>query len=1388
MDGSGRRVGNTDSDATQEGGQETVCSVDHSDEPQAETSVQAAPSGTTGSEISMDMNDDSGDDVDGQLPQLHRDQPSTSRGPAAVTAVHSMYDVISKGSKFYKKFHYTGTEICVKFHAPPVNLNLQGLEAYIKKTFSELLLGNLFKDANDDTLVGVQISHPSLDSPIGLHFRKFVNFKVDDLLDLIKRVQQSKKSFQVDQEFFISSDSLDLPSGAGRDKLCLRGKVQSLVSIKNGTDKWCLPRALVVAQVRWERGELRSGPKHQFYEKFRKPASLHQKVYAKDIIEKAGVIILERGCGIEEIEKFQSWYAEKHRLAIMVYESGKIGEGETPFFDGCRYMSRRFMARKGILNILFSREEQHFDVITSMTGICMTDNFCDSCNIGFKRISSHVCPDKCRRCKGSPACAVNENFLRCDDCRLQFYGEECRRKHKLPNSFKKDVTVCNAIRRCEKCNVLKKIDKPKHKCYHYYCNFCCQERSYNHRCFIKKATCRDPKKVSVAYIFYDFEAMQERPLPGGESVNIHEVNYGVAQTVCSACIDREFGVVKCDICRSEGSKFFDSNNTVEQFVEYVIEISKIGALSKVICIAHNSKSYDGKFVLRYLVNRKNLKPKVILTGSKIMSMTIGKIKFIDSLNYFQMPLSALPKAFGLTGNIKKGFFPHFFNKTENQDYRGPLPDKKFYSPDTMSEAGRKQFLEWYTEQQNLENYVFDFRTEMRDYCENDVDILRRACLEFRKIFIEVAEMCPFFESTTIAAACMQVFRSKFLEPDTIGIIPPGGYRHGAEQSQQALKWLILEEKTRGVKIQHAGRGSEFRVEEGLYVDGYYQSENGKKFVFEFMGCFWHGCPRCYSDDAIRSQNYFGKTLNDKYRSTVEKLRLLRSKKYTVIEMWECSFKKLLEESLENKEYVENHPLLSKSVLDPRDAFYGGRTENMVNYVEAGPNERIEYTDICSLYPFVNKTAKYPVKHPQIFVGRECEEVVGQDNNIESIEGLIKCSVLPPRDLLQPVLPYRANNKLLFSLCRKCCKESVQRDCFHENEEDRVLVGTWVSDELKKAVSLGYVIREIFEIWKYETIQYNPLTNSPGLFEKYIRTFLKYKQEASGYPTSCADEESKKKYRDEFYEREGVRLDEDKISKNPGLRSVAKLCLNCFWGKFGQKENLAQSKFIDTCADLAKLVTDEKVDIMKIIPISDEMLYVNYRSSEDFIKCSPMTNVVLAAYTTAHARLKLYSYLERLQERVYYCDTDSCVWLNKVNNEEDYRVPIGSFLGDMTDELASFGEGSFIKSFVAAGPKFYALQVQTPGSKTLEEICKVKGITLNYATRRDKINFDSVKSLVSGETEKIEVTSKNIRSMEPHVVVTREEKKICRVTSNKRRFIRPDFSLPYGFKRRRLIEQ
>ncbi len=95
-----------------------------------------------------------------------------------------------------------------------------------------------------------------------------------------------------------------------------------------------------------------------------------------------------------------------------------------------------------------------------------------------------------------------------------------------------------------------------------------------------------------------------------------------------------------------------------------------------------------------------------------------------------------------------------------------------------------------------------------------------------------------------------------------------------------------------------------------------------------------------------------------------------------------------------------------------------------------------------------------------------------------------------------------------------------------------------------ALEKGYKILKLFEVYHYdETSQYDEATKTGGLFTGYINSNLKAKQEASG---SVVTEQDKDKYINDYYQHEGVMLEKDKIKKNPGLRTLAKLQLNTLW--------------------------------------------------------------------------------------------------------------------------------------------------------------------------------------------------------------------------------------------------
>jgi DNA polymerase elongation subunit (family B) len=80
-------------------------------------------------------------------------------------------------------------------------------------------------------------------------------------------------------------------------------------------------------------------------------------------------------------------------------------------------------------------------------------------------------------------------------------------------------------------------------------------------------------------------------------------------------------------------------------------------------------------------------------------------------------------------------------------------------------------------------------------------------------------------------------------------------------------------------------------------------------------------------------------------------------------------------------------------------------------------------------------------------------------------------------------------------------------------------------------------------------------------------------------------------------------------------------------------------------------------------------------------------VVIAAFTTTYACLKLYEVLDQLQERVLYYDTDSVIFVSKPGEPEPL---LGPYLGQLTNKLK---EG-YITTFILVGPKNYCYKTST----------------------------------------------------------------------------------------------
>ncbi|XP_048775446.2 uncharacterized protein LOC125680045 [Ostrea edulis] len=1221
----------------------------------------------------------------------------------------------------------------------------------IRRLFRDLLQKvKLRMQCNPNDYVRLNIRHPALDSDIWVEFTQSKNLNEEKILNKIEAVQQSKKEFVItDGSIQLDFFHVKYPQGSGGgvkrkhlhvDKEKFKTSKRAIVRINNPDDSLCLPRAIVVARLHSQKPEHSDPEWEKMWLRMRKgdTQSLDQKRQALALMELAGCAN-DQPCGPQEWEKLHQVLAPEYRLKIFQFKTNTQRLRLNPIYRG--------QGSGKCLNILLDNE--HYDTITSMPGVTENPYYCDYCDIGYSHIEEHrtVCPHRCSFCLADTPCSPDGTRTECSHCKGFFRNAACYQTHLKPYSSNTATTVCNLMGRCDQCQkwMSKQLLKG-HACGgKTQCRICKKLVTTPHFCFVQKKPKPKRNKELKMYIYFDFECTQEN--------GIHTPNLCVAERVCQHCDSLDIDT-RCDYCHAFGSQrrfVFQGPDTLKQFMDWLLqsETDEKGNVSfkhdETTAIAHNFKGYDGQFILNYLVHTACIKPAVILNGSKILCMGVFGLRFIDSYNFLPFALAKMPSAFGLT-ELKKGYFPHFFNKEQNQNYVGPYPDAHYYNPDDMSIANRAAFYTWYNQQAEK---VFDFQKEFLAYCISDVDILRRCCAQFKATLYGLVRVDPFQESITFASTANLAYRRGFMTQDTIAIIPNMGYQPSRRYSAKACRWLTSLDRN----IRHAKNGGEITI--GPYtVDGYDEESHT---VYEFYGCYWHGCPTCYPNLLTETHPHrVQQTYQSLYEQTLKRAAALEQQGYTVVSIWEHVFDRQVKNNPELQTFLRDLDI--QDPLNPRDALYGGRTNATRLYCEEGD---MRYVDVCSLYPYVLKYRAFPIDHPQV--------ITSDFADVREYFGLIRCRVLPPRGLYHPVLPYKTGGKLLFPLCRTCAEHrnlGPDDRCSHTDSE-RSLTGTWVTVEVHKALDLGYRLERIHEVWHFEK-------TSQDLFRSYIDTFLKIKQESSGFPDECQTPEQKQEYISEIRRREGIFMNLIDIEKNPVRRTIAKLFLNCLWGKFAQRLQLPQTQYLTEEEELQKKLQDATLEIKGVELLENrdhpeaDMMLINYQEKEEFLEDCPFGNVVLACFTTAHARLHLYETLEPLGDRVLYFDTDSIIYQH---DESRFNPTIINSLGGWTDELS----GDRIVKYMSGGPKNYAYETQ--GGKSM---CKVKGLTLNYRASRI-VSLTTLEKMLKGEEEEVHVRYPHfIQRTRQHDVRTSPLVKKYRVVYDKRQRVHHYNTLPYGY--------
>ena len=568
---------------------------------------------------------------------------------------------------------------------------------------------------------------------------------------------------------------------------------------------------------------------------------------------------------------------------------------------------------------------------------------CVDCERGFNTNdrTNHICQG--RRCS---ACGRFDcrDYVRgtrptdyCTLCHCKFYGGNCKRHHVVTRQ-------CQSVKTCLKCQAqYMVVPDRRHKCGHAKCPVCQEWVSIqDHKCYIQPVVeDEEPEPTEEGggcmvapppplFVYADFEAMQN-----AEGVF-------VANLLCYSSSEEATIHV------------LDGEDCALQFLHDLDDLTEVPDRDderEILVVFHNLKGFDGKFILHELYQQQREVVDLLTVGAKVLSFKSGPLKFIDSLCFLPMPLASFPSTFNLT-ELKKGFFPHLFNTPDHQQYVGRIPDLEFYDPDGMMAKKEDELTRWHADQVRR-NVPFHFQQEMIEYCKSDVALLKAGCEAFQQEFERQAGFNPMAKCITIASACNLYWRKHHLTPNTIAVEPLGGWRGAKDnQSLKALQWLYYQEHqipkqgASADRIRHVRNGGEQFVRtllDAYFVDGY---DPLTRTVYEFHGCLYHGCPRCYPSRRAKHYAVPDRSVEELYQATLSKRMALLRAGYTVIEMWECEWDRLVDNEPAVSQFLRSFDLVAP--LEPREAFFGSRTGAVVLHAVAGEGEEIRYVHVTSL--------------------------------------------------------------------------------------------------------------------------------------------------------------------------------------------------------------------------------------------------------------------------------------------------------------------------------------------------------------------------------------------------------------------------------------------------------
>jgi hypothetical protein len=272
----------------------------------------------------------------------------------------------------------------------------------------------------------------------------------------------------------------------------------------------------------------------------------------------------------------------------------------------------------------------------------------------------------------------------------------------------------------------------------------------------------------------------------------------------------------------------------------------------------------------------------------------------------------------------------------------------------------------------------------------------------------------------------------------------------------------------------------------------------------------------------------------------------------------------------------------------RNSYKGGRVE----VFDLNRFEEIFKYDINSLYPYIMKTSKVPIKLKSYYSKKHCDKLSFQQKRIILDKELKQDKLIIVEATIEeysdfPTISVRKEGKLIFPNGRFKCYLTT-------NEYLKV------KDKVK----------DIHQFSVY---------HGDLLFRKFVDT---------------------------FYSKRNIA----KANKNKVMSYFYKILLNSLYGKFGQRRfEFKRFKELD---DFKEFGIIEHIDA-ETFENHHVHYFLGKAFKKEIYEDNPRAFVAIASHITANARLELYKYIQENKDKIVYCDTDS-VFLTEQRLENNYN--------------------------------------------------------------------------------------------------------------------------------------